>query len=113
MALLMTAGLCYAANLGELMKIARSQAAMQQVYRDETRSFDKVKKAIDNGSIEKGQTKDEIKDRYGEPVVSIFDYDTNREKWIYKPAKSSFFKGINAYLFFDKDGKLDEVKIRE
>ena len=103
---------CYA-GLGELREIAAAQADSQRFYADETKAFERVKAAIDRGDIKKGVTKKEFKDRYGEPVVNIVDSNTGREKWIYKPAKSSFFSGIKAYLYFDRDDKLDEIKIVE
>ena len=103
----------YAIGLGELMSIARAQKDAQKAYSDETKAFEKVKSAVDKGSIKKGDPKKSIGDRYGEPVVSIIDSNTKREKWIYKPASSSFFAGVKVYLYFDKDDKLDEVKIVE
>ena len=110
--LLLWCNTCYA-GLGELMDIASAQKDAQRTYADETRAFERVKAAIDRGDIKKGVTKKEFKDRYGEPVVNIVDSNTGREKWIYKPAKSSFFSGIKAYLYFDRDNKLDEIKIAE
>ena len=103
---------CYA-GLGELRQIAASQADAQRAYAEETRAFERVKAAIDRGDIKKGITKKEFESRYGGPVVNTVDSNTGREKWIYKPAKSSFFSGIKAYLYFDRDNKLDEIKIAE
>ena len=99
--------------MGELMEIARAQKDAQATYVGETKAFERVKAAIEKGAITKGQPKKEIGNRYGEPVVSIIDSSTKREKWIYKPAKSSFFEGIKICLYFDKDDKLDEIKIVE
>ena len=101
------------AGLGDLMEIARAQKDAQATYAQETRAFERVKEAIDKGTIKKGQSKKEIQNRYGDPVVSIPEYGTKREKWIYKPAKSSFFSGVKAYLYFDKDSSLDEIKVVE
>ena len=101
------------AGLGDLRALAASQADAQRAYDEETRAFERVKEAIQRGDIKKGQTKKEIRKRYGEPVVNTSEFETLREKWIYKPAKSSFFSGVKAYLFFDRDNKLDEIKITE
>ena len=103
----------HAAGIGELMDISRAQADAQREYQQETRAFERVKAAIKSGEIRKGQLKKEIDDRYGGPVVNTTEFETDREKWIYKPAKSSFFSGAKAYLYFDKDNKLDEIKITE
>jgi len=102
-----------AVGLGELMSIARAQKDAQRAYEEETKAFERVKAAIDKGAIKKGQAKKDIRSRYGEPVVNIRESDTGRDKWIYKPAKSSFFSGIKACLYFDKEDKLDEIKIME
>ena len=95
------------------MDIARAQKDAQATYTQETKAFERVKEAIDKGAIKKGQSKKEIESRYGDPVVSIPEYGTGREKWIYKPAKSSFFSGVKACLYFDKDNNIDEIKIME
>lgn len=103
---------CYA-GLGELRAIAAAQADAQRAYADETKAFNRIKEAIDRGEIKKGQSKEDIKSRYGDPVVNIPECGTGREKWIYKPAKSSFFAGVKAYLYFDKSNNLDEIKVME
>lgn len=77
----------------------------------ETKAFNRVKEAVDSGAIKKGISGSEIISRYGEPVIANDDSATGREKWVYKPADSSFFKGIRIYLFFDDTGALDEIKI--
>ena len=100
-------------SIGGLMDIARAQKDAQVAYAKETKTFTRIKEAIDKGTIKKGQSKKDIETRYGDPVVSISEYGTGREKWIYKPAKSSFFVGIKAYLYFDKDNNLDEIKVVE
>ncbi|MFH0763411.1 MAG: hypothetical protein V1927_00200 [Candidatus Omnitrophota bacterium] len=104
-----TASSCFAEGLDTLIAVARSQGEIQKEYSEETRGFERARENIDNGTIKKGQSKDEVRRRLGEPVVILQDSFTDREKWVYKPAKSDFFKGIKLYLFFDKDGLLDET----
>ena len=104
---------CFAAGLGTLMEVGRSQAGIQKQYAKETKTFKVVKKAIVSGAIKEGQSKAFIRSRYGKPVVMIDDLDGKRENWIYKPADSSFFKGIRATLFFTAEGVLDEAKLEE
>jgi hypothetical protein len=103
----------YAGPIGDLRTIAASQDDAQRVYREETNAFNRVKAAVDHGDIKKGQLKKDIKSLYGEPIVNTSDFDTGRDKWIYKPAKSSFFAGVRVYLYFDRDNKLDEIKVVE
>lgn len=111
--LLLCAFDCCAEGLGTLMELGRSQAEMQKQYAHETRAFEVVKKAIEAGAIKKGMDKASILAKYGEPVVIVDDLDGKRVDWIYKPAESSFFKGIRAILVFTQDSVLDEVMLEE
>ncbi len=111
--LLSSAFNCRAEGLGTLIELGRSQAEMQKQYAQETRAFEAVKKAIEAGAIKKGMDKASLLAKYGEPVVMVDDPDGKREDWIYKPAESSFFKGIRATLLFTAEGALDEAKIEE
>jgi hypothetical protein len=104
---------CYAEGLGTLIDLGRSQAEMQKQYACETKAFKVVKKAIETYTIKKGMNKDSILAKYGEPIVIVSDADGKHEDWIYKPAESSFFKGIRATLFFTAEGVLDDAKLEE
>lgn len=79
----------------------------------ETRSFDKVSSAVKAGVIRKGAAKESIRSAYGEPVIINNDSATGRERWAYKPATSTFFKGKRIYLLFNNSGALDEIKTAE
>jgi hypothetical protein len=111
--LLSSAFNCGAEGLGTLIELGKSQAEMQKQYTRETKAFEIVKTAIKSGTIKKGMDKASIMAKYGEPVVMVDDPDGKRKDWIYKPAESSFFKGIRATLFFTSEGVLDEAKIEE
>ena len=103
----------HAEGLGTLIELGKSQAEMQKQYAQETRAFEAVKRAIESGTIKKGMDRASVLAKYGEPVVMVDDLDGKREDWIYKPAESSFFKGIRATLFFTAEGALDEAKLEE
>lgn len=103
----------FADGLRNLIEVAKSQADMQRVYEEETYAYRQVKKAVESGKIEKGRSEADILSRYGKPVVSQKDLDGVRDKWIYKPATSSFFSGPKICLFFDQTGIIDEIKIIE
>jgi hypothetical protein len=100
-----------AEGLDTLIAVAKSQADIAREYSDETRAYDSIKRAIEGGSIVKGQKKQAIIDRYGGPVVAVDDSGTGREKLVYKPASSDFFKGPKICLLFAKDGTLDEISV--
>ncbi len=111
--LLFSAFNCCAEGLGTLIELGKSQAEMQKQYVRETKAFEFVKRAIETGAVKKDMDKTSVLAKYGEPVVKVDDPDGKREDWIYKPAESSFFKGIRATLFFTAEGMLDEAKIEE
>ena len=111
--LLLFAFNCSAEGLGTLIELGKSQAEMHKQYAQETKAFEAVKRAIGAGVLKKGMDKASVLAKYGEPVVRVDDLDGKREDWIYKPAESSFFKGIRAILFFNAEGVLDEAKLEE
>ncbi len=100
----------YAEGLDSLIQVGRSMTDINSAYDDQTRSFNRVKSAVDSGYIRKGMFKGSVRSSYGEPVIANDDSATKREKWVYMPAGSTFFKGIRIYLYFDGQGKLDEIK---
>lgn len=104
---------CRAEGLDTLIELGKSQAQIQKQYAEETRNFERVKKAIESGVVAKGQSAADIKAKYGEPVVAVRNLDGKREDWVYKPQESSFFKGVRATLIFTQGGILDEVRVEE
>lgn len=109
--IMMSAAQCRAEGLNALIEVGKSMADAKKTLDSETARYNKVKQAIGAGAIAKGQPKSAIRSRYGEPVIINEDYLTKRERWVYKSAGSSFFKGEIAYLFFGSDGLLDETKL--
>lgn len=99
-----------AEGISSLIEVGKSMADISAAMDEETGVFNSVKEAIDNGSIKKGVSKSSIREQYGEPVIINDDSATKREKWAYKPATSSFLKGVRIYLYFDADGILNEIK---
>jgi len=99
---------CAGSSLDTLLEVGKTQGEISKVYAQETKNFQGVKKAIDSGVIKAGQAKNDIKTKFGEPVVAV--QSGAREKWIYKPATSSFFEGEKISLFFNANGLLDEIK---
>jgi hypothetical protein len=104
---------CAAEGLSTLIEVAKSQAEIKKQYDEETKKFERVKKGVESGSIKKGDARAYIEKEYGAPIVSVKDLDGIREDCVYKPAASSFFKGIRATLIYTKDGLLDEARVEE
>ena len=102
-----------AEGLDSLIEAGKSMADIKAAMAEETRAFNAVKSAVDQGAIKKGMSKASIMEQYGEPVIINDDSATKREKWAYKPDTSSFLKGIRIFLYFDKSGMLDEIRVEE
>ena len=100
-----------AEGLDALIEVGKSMADINAATAEETRVFNAVKAAIDRGIIKKGLSMAAIRKQYGEPVIINEDSATKREKWGYKPDTSSFLKGVRVYLYFDKNGILDEIRV--
>jgi len=98
-------------GLNSLIKFAKSRGKMIKEAKGETKAYLKLKKAIDRGKLEKGQSGAHVEKRYGSPVITLPIDNTDFESWIYKPGEESFFEGEKIYLIFDKENKLAEWKI--
>lgn len=102
---------CRAEGLNALIEVSKSMGEANKELAAETASYKLVKSAVDSGVIAKGQSRGSIRSKYGEPVVINEDFITKRERWVYKSADSSFFKGARICLLFDNNGALDEINV--
>lgn len=102
-----------AEGLDTLIEVGRGQAEIAKDYAAETKAYESVRRAVERGSIKKGQAKGAIMDTYGEPVIMYTRWQDKREQWVYKPASATFDKGPRVDLYFTPDGTLDEVGRRD
>lgn len=108
--LLFTAG-AFAEGLDTLIDVGKHMKDVEQGYKEETKNFENIKSALDNGSLKTGEPKYSVRKKYGDPVIDLPKDANGPEKWVYKPASSSYFEGIKIYLYFDDVGNLKETKI--
>lgn len=101
---------CEAEGIQSLVAVGKSMADAKKTLAADDAAYANVKRAADSGALAKGRSKSEIRSQYGEPVVINEDLATKRERWVYKPNSSSFFKGERICLYFDTAGNLDEIK---
>jgi len=102
--------ICYGEGLSTLVQLGKSQDTAARELNKETKRYEAVRSAIENGKIEKGISTGDIEKRYGEPVVKLSG-KKYAEKWLYKPGWASHFDGIKIYLYFNKEGCLEGVQI--
>ena len=53
-ALFLSAGAALAEGLGTLIEVSKDQADIQKEYSEETKSYENLKRGVDNGSVAKG-----------------------------------------------------------
>jgi hypothetical protein len=101
----------YPEGLSSLIEVAKSQGEIQKEYAEETRAYEAVKRAVENGALKKGAAKETVMKSYGDPVVMLpVSVSEKRERWLYKPASSDFLgAGPKINLYFDGNGALDEI----
>lgn len=102
--LVFLSGCAHLDDINKMMALKRSDDMKQYVLNQETASFEKVKKYMDSGKMEKGMGMQSVLKEFGEPLLIY--YESPGAKWVYKPASASWFEGEKIYLFFDEEGKL-------
>ena len=98
-------------GISSLMTLSKDRGSMIKELNEETENYDKVKGAFDDGRFKKGQSVDEIKKKYGDPVVEMTEQDGVTVRWVYKPSEAVFFTGPKISLFFDAEGNLIEWEL--
>lgn len=111
--LVLASSAVFAEGLDSLIEVGRSMSDIAREREAEIRSFEAVKRAIQNGSLKKGVSKDSVRRQYGDPVIELEEAGGTKERWVYKHADSSFFEGNKAYLIFDSNGCLEEAQVVE
>jgi len=92
-------------GLKNLLNFARSRKSMVKELRQETKNYQKIKKAVKKGQLEKGMNASLVQKRYGKGVIALSD-GKNGEEWIYKDGNESYFNTEKIYLTFSDEGKL-------
>ena len=107
---------CFAAGgcsgrIGTLLEAARSQSAAETHLQAETKNFNSLKTAIEQGRLKSGLSQKYIKNNIGNPVV--VQAEKYGERWVYKPAEGNFFDNNKINLYFDDKGHLIKYRVFE
>jgi len=95
-------------RLGTLWDLKKGDESLSESLKQETKNFETLRESLVTGKIKRGLTKDLVRSKAGEPVVV---YSTKAgEKWAYKSAGKSWFRGPKIYLFFDFAGELSDYQ---
>ncbi|NQT32172.1 MAG: hypothetical protein HQ594_00690 [Candidatus Omnitrophica bacterium] len=92
-------------QLDTLIEVDESQKKMGKELKYETASYERIKKAVSAGVLTEGLDAVRIQKKYGSAVVVLSEEDGS-SKWVYKPARESFFTGEKVYLIFNEDDEL-------
>ena len=98
-------------GLKSLIQFSKDRNAMVKEYNMETKNYDRIREAVDQGYLDKGESASRIKSRYGEPVIILPDTKENITKWVYKPASATYFSDEKVYLIFDENDEFVEWKV--
>ncbi|MDD5488048.1 MAG: hypothetical protein PHH49_03675 [Candidatus Omnitrophica bacterium] len=93
-------------GLDTLIKVAQSNAELAKELKEETKSFERINKAIMSGELKTGEKGEDISREYGLPVIVLEGRGTGPDKWVYKPSEDDYFKGDKIYLYIDEEGLL-------
>lgn len=100
-------------GLSSLMSLSKDRGAMVRELNDETKNYDNVVSALNDGVLKEGQKAQDIIKKYGEPVVRLPYRNGELTRWVYKPYQETFFQGAKVSLFFDTRGDLVRWRKRE
>lgn len=90
-------------GLKSLIELSKDRGNMIREYNEETKVYDKLIRAIDRGLLDEGLNGEDIRKKYGDPVVVVDGDSPGDKKWVYKPGSSSFFEKEKIYLIFNAD----------
>lgn len=91
------------------MQVGKSDKLKERALHEETVNFLRVKKHIEDNTIEKGISKERALKLFGKPVI-VFSKEYG-DKWVYKEGQSDWFEGEKIYLFFNPNGELEYWEI--
>jgi hypothetical protein len=89
-----------------LINLSNGRKDMTADINVQNAAYGKVRSAAQGGGIANGDTMDQIKARYGEPVNVDTQNADGVTKWVYKKVSKDIASKEKIYLVFDKDGKL-------
>ena len=93
-------GCSFLHNVSKLLELKSNSDIQEQVLKEESETYKRLKEAIEKKYIREGMEAGDILRDIGKPVL-VYQEDDG-EKWVYKPATASWFTGEKIYLFFNK-----------
>lgn len=88
-------------GINTLRRYGAEMDAQQKEMIRQQKIYEKVKLAVDDNKLEKGQAADEVRHRFSDPVVIINQGD-GLERWVYKPGEVGM-ETEKVYFYFMDD----------
>lgn len=90
-----------------LQDMSKEGDRMDAHAREQDAKFDRLVKAVKDGSLDQGTSKKRAVKLFGDPVLieAVERNGNNEEQWLYRRAKE-FFGGEKVYLYFDAGDRL-------
>ncbi|MCU0652052.1 MAG: hypothetical protein MUC39_03825 [Candidatus Omnitrophica bacterium] len=96
-----------------LKRLQNSQAELKDVVSKDEENFLLLGEDLKNNRLQKGISKKEILDKYGEPIYSrLISDNTQRKEFSVYRHPTEFFSSDLIYLYFDKDKRLLSWEIK-
>lgn len=104
------AGCSTVSGLDRIKALSLSRDEQEATIKEQDQKFKQLLNDFSTGKIEKGASKDEITQAYGEPIlITELKKDSLAEEWMYRhPAQ--FFGSEKIFLYFNDKGELADFK---
>ncbi len=97
-----------AKDIGLLREMAKDEKEKENVLKQETEAYEKIREALDEGRVEPGWSEEQVRDAFGDPV--IVNQENGMTRYAYKPGNASWFEDRKVYLYFDSGGTLVKIE---
>ncbi|MFH1413404.1 MAG: hypothetical protein ABIG56_00960 [Candidatus Omnitrophota bacterium] len=95
-----------------LKRLAANQKEIEQDLKRQEKLFYKLIEDIKGQRLRKGDSKEEILLKYGEPIFCKVSQEEGREKCLYRHP-TEYFLTTKAYLYFDQGENLCSWELKE
>ena len=93
-------------EIGTLRALGKDQDEQKEVLDQDTKNFERLKKALLASKLHAGMSAAEVRKVAGEPIVRHGGSAESPAQWSYKRGDGDWFKDEVIHLYFDPEGRL-------
>ncbi len=90
-------------GLKSLMQFSTDRDMMEDEYHQETRTYNKAARAVNENGLRRGMSSKDVVKKIGEPIIYLKEKDGAETRWVYKKGTVDYFSSEKVYLFFDNN----------